>query len=152
MLPLESKGSRSVLRIQQLCVAAGVCCVMLVGCGKSNQPHFVPVTGTVTLDGQPVHGARIEFLPDSEQGTDGPASFAELDAGGDYALESVGGASGALVGHHKVTIKCPEPSSAGPVPECHVPPEYANAATSGLTAEVRDDPNQTIDFTLKSKR
>ncbi|HVV98756.1 MAG TPA: hypothetical protein VHB77_00365 [Planctomycetaceae bacterium] len=138
--------------IQKLCIAAGVCGVLvLAGCGKSNEPHFVPVSGSVTLDGQPVHGARIEFLPDAGKGTDGPASFAELDEGGDYVLESVGGKQGALVGHHKVTIKCPEPSSAGPVPECHVPAHYANAATSELTAQVTDEPDQTIDFALKSK-
>ena len=141
-----------VSRIQQFCVVAGVCGVMaLAGCGKSNEPHFVPVSGNVTLDGTPVHGARIEFLPDTEKGTDGPASFAELDENGDFVLESVGGKQGAIVGHHKVTIKCPEPSSAGPVPECHVPPHFANAATSDLKAEVTENPDQTIDVNLKLK-
>jgi hypothetical protein len=125
--------------------------MVLAGCAKSNEPHFVPVSGAVTLDGMPVHGARIEFIPDTEKGTDGPASFAELDEAGDYVLESVGGKQGAIVGHHKVTIKCPEPSSAGPVPECHVPPHYANVATSDLKAEVTEQPDQTIEFTLKSK-
>src|SRR5262245_27155263 len=45
----------------------------LAGCGSG--PKLVPVTGTVTLDGKPLEGANIVFVPDPgnaaiTQGTD----------------------------------------------------------------------------------
>src|SRR5690348_1238740 len=84
---LVNQGFLVVSRIQQYCMFVGVCGVMaFAGCGQSNEPKFVPVAGAVTIDGTPVHGARIEFLPDTGKGTDGPASFAELDENGDYVL------------------------------------------------------------------
>lgn len=42
-----------------------VCAVALglVGCGRDTFP-LVPVQGVVTLDGQPVEGARVSFIPE----------------------------------------------------------------------------------------
>ena len=37
--------------------------VALIGCGKDPGAVLFPTTGTVTLDGQPVVGATVEFIP-----------------------------------------------------------------------------------------
>jgi hypothetical protein len=44
--------------------------VALIGCGKDPGAVLFPTTGTVTLDGQPVVGATVEFIPqgNSENG------------------------------------------------------------------------------------
>ena len=49
------------------------------GCGGKDQP--VPVRGTVTLDGKPVAGAAVHFVPD--QG--GSPASAETQADGSYS-------------------------------------------------------------------
>ena len=37
--------------------------VALIGCGKDPGATLFPTTGAVTLDGQPVVGATVEFIP-----------------------------------------------------------------------------------------
>ena len=43
----------------RLCMLA-----LLAGCGgNSNLPKLMPVTGTVTLDGKPLSGVMLSFVP-----------------------------------------------------------------------------------------
>jgi hypothetical protein len=72
----------------------------LVGCGPSN-PQIAPVHGAVTLDGEPVHEARLVFQPESA----GSPSYGFTDEKGRYELGYKRGVSGALVGWHTVSIK-----------------------------------------------
>ena len=67
--------------------------VVTTGCSKSS---LIPVTGTVTLDGKPLDGAAISFVPavapDSDTAPAGqtPAN-GQTDASGKFTMGSVGG-------------------------------------------------------------
>ncbi len=56
--------------------------LMLVGCGKSGST-LAEVSGRVTLDGQPLVGAQLDFQPEHEAGS---PSFGLTDADGRYEL------------------------------------------------------------------
>ena len=89
---------------------AVVCTLLLlvaVGCGQS-EFNLVPVSGVVTLDGEPLPEARVAFEPMSTSGGDplaiGPGSYGETDATGRYELVSIDDDPGAVVGTHRVRI------------------------------------------------
>jgi hypothetical protein len=62
-------------------------------------PVLVPVKGKVTLDGKPLPGASIGFLPRS-----GPAGAAEVKEDGSYEIQYMGGAKGLPVGDYVVQV------------------------------------------------
>lgn len=74
--------------------------VSLAGCGESNPPTF-PVSGTVTLDGKPVEGAAVLFIP--FDGT-GQAASARSDASGNYKLTTFTADDGAMAGNYKIKV------------------------------------------------
>ena len=79
-----------------------------VGCGgASDVPPLAPVTGKVILDGKPTGGLTVQFIPDNEQGTTGPASSGISNVEGYFELFTPAGEKGAVIGAHKVVVKCP---------------------------------------------
>lgn len=66
----------------QLALAAGLL-GSLVGCGD-DQARLVPVHGKVTLDGQPLVGKTVKFIPD--EGTPGLGAGATTNVEGTYTL------------------------------------------------------------------
>jgi len=70
--------------------------VVLTGCGSG----LVPVSGTVTLDGEPVAGAKVSYIP---TGPGIPAS-GTTDAAGRFQLELGSGRRGVPRGRYAVTI------------------------------------------------
>lgn len=78
-------------------------CVLTIGCGK---PTPVPVTGRVTVDGKPMAGIRVVFLPDtSSYDPDRHGSGSgTTDADGKFALKSGNGETGIWPGKYKVTF------------------------------------------------
>jgi hypothetical protein len=70
-----------------------------VGCGGKYTP--VAVEGTVTLDGQPVEGAMVSFLP--ENGT-GRAATGMTDPDGTFQLTTFQEGDGALPGTYRVIV------------------------------------------------
>ena len=81
--------------------------VSLFGCGASDAPPLAVVTGKVLLDGEPAKGLTIEFHPDNSAGTSGPMSLAISNPDGTFHLYTSVGGDGAVIGTHKVVIKCP---------------------------------------------
>lgn len=79
--------------------------VFLSGCGGS-EFSLVPVSGTVTFDGQPLEGAEVVFAPMASQDeiNVGPVSVAQTDASGQFALATAKGEAGAVVTKHRVSI------------------------------------------------
>jgi hypothetical protein len=71
----------------------------LVGCGS--EFAIVPVSGTVTLDDEPLADASVVFTP--KKG--GPSSFGRTDKFGKFSLASIAtNEVGALVSNHKVAV------------------------------------------------
>lgn len=128
--------------------------VVLTGCGSG----LAPVAGTVTLDGKPVAGARVSFIPTGP----GIPATGTTDAAGRFELEVGSGRRGVPRGRYAVTVvklvvttvsadearrlvaAAPEGSlqtETGPdglvqVIEHVLPGRYADPATSGLAADV----------------
>lgn len=127
------------------------------GCGKPTGPETGAVSGVVLLDGQPLSGATIRFIPQVEGSmTSGRTSLAVTDAEGRYELEYSASKSGAMIGSHLVKISTQrtagEDEEGNPLPpvEEKVPVEYniEAAKNSEMTKEVKAGSNE-INFDLK---
>ena len=68
--------------------------VMAAGCGTTvpNQPKLVPVSGAVTLNGKPLAGATVEFVPTGS--THGTGAYGCTDKTGKYELSTTRGGKG----------------------------------------------------------
>ena len=141
---------------------------LILGCGPAG-PAVQPVSGTVTLDGQPVEGATISFVPLEDPGASdlsGPLlAIGRTDASGKYALtatQSTAVDRGTTVGQYKVTIVKKNMANAptGPPPagqrfvpryEYHVPQAFEGgiAGPSPIEVEVVRGRN-VFNFSLKS--
>jgi len=73
---------------------------MLAGCGGGDRPALAPASGIVKLDGVPVEGATVTFLP-AEVGRHGSGL---TDAAARYEIKTYEDAAGAIVGDHKVAV------------------------------------------------
>lgn len=133
----------------------------LAGCGDSDDgPLRAPVRGTVTLDGAPLDGGTITFIPTGDNV--GPATGTTIENGA-YRL---GRDDGPLVGPNRVQISAIRPTGKlvaplvapetdGPVPElveelADVVPDRYNRG-SELVRDVRPDEVNEFDFTLESE-
>ncbi|HPU08057.1 MAG TPA: carboxypeptidase-like regulatory domain-containing protein [Thermogutta sp.] len=150
-------------------VALGV----VIGCSRSDgRPKTYPVTGVVTLNGTPVEGATVVFVPKTpaQPGAQGPqAATATTDTSGRYALGTFAKGDGAIPGEYLVRVfKYPTPppptgsasseeeyvppeesgqAAAAPAPKNLLPEKYANENTSGLSFTVEPKSN-TFDIQL----
>lgn len=115
---------------------------VLVGCGSGDVGL---VEGTVTLDGQPLPNAMLEFFP--KEG--GGLSAGRTDESGHYELHYGRDEMGAKVGEHLVQIRTAETGGdyGENSPEL-LPTKYNNE--SELTVTV-DPGRNTIDFDLDSE-
>lgn len=127
-----------------VCTLSAVALVFAVGCEES-KTNVGRVEGIVRLDGKPLTGGKIQFLPPA-----GRSAIAEIRSDGTFTLGTFGNSDGALIGTHKVAVIAFEPGPAGrPDPakprsplKPLVPERYLAAGTSGLTYEVKPGLNR----------
>ena len=74
--------------------------LMLAGCGGSRTS---PVEGVVLLDGKPLAGASIQFVPQGK----GRDATGETDQKGQFAMSTFKPRDGMLPGEYKVVISPP---------------------------------------------
>jgi hypothetical protein len=118
------------------------------GCGDSKSP--AKVTGTITLNGNPLAGAEVTFTPDD--GT--RISQGNTDDKGKYELWFSATANGAAVGTHRVSIRVassdayvpPSRDSDVPPPPRETIPSKYNTETE-LTATLKRG-KQVVNFDL----
>lgn len=127
----------------------GIAVAGLAGCGNNSGPALGQVTGTVTMDGQPLPSAMVSFYPD----TGGRSAHGMTDDSGKFLLRYTGMKDGALVDTHKVKIETgvqlsESETSTKPKKVPQLPKKY-NQETE-LTAKVERGSN-TFDFDLQSK-
>jgi hypothetical protein len=141
------------------------CLLMLVntGCG-SKYPPTAPVKGKITINGKPVTTGRISFHPTTGE----RPALANIQPDGSYSLTTFEAGDGALLGHHKVSIKSTRIENAPPPPKDFqedaaqaaelakrggpqlvfiVDKKYYDERTTDLEAEVKPGDNE-IDFNL----
>lgn len=161
MLRLLFTSTTSAVLLQSL-----ACCLFLAGCSATNSIDYgkvtlVNVSGTVTLDGQPLAEAVVTF----ENQETGTMSFARTNSSGSYTLQFDSEKDGVTPGQKLVRFSTTrtilglrgedgaeegEASTEGPqadrkqelVPECY-------NGKSTLTVEITPD-STTVDFDLTS--
>ncbi|WP_164102459.1 carboxypeptidase-like regulatory domain-containing protein [Candidatus Laterigemmans baculatus] len=151
--PRQLRGLRGVA-VASLC--SGL--FLLSGCRDADTgPETVPVSGTITVDGKPIAGAKVTFLHETF------AAFGETDASGKYQL-----APGAVPGENKIVLSKWEggppggedagfddeqlrmmAEAGGPdAPKQIFPREVTNAMTTNLTFSVPEEGSEAADFDL----
>ena len=115
---------------------------LLAGCGGG--PEIVPVSGKVTIDGQPLTKGVIQVIAEGYR----PA-MGDIQADGSFTLTTDKPNDGCVRGNHKVAIIGDE--TLGPASrKWHAPPDYADFVKSGLTLTV-DKPTKDARFELSWK-
>jgi hypothetical protein len=135
----------------------GIAVVSIVGCSSSES--FVPVSGKVTLNGNPLSHATVSFQPFAKAGSieAGEGSTAKTNEKGEFTLSSSTGKRGALVGKHRVSISALDPQIGehdarpprGGWPRADKVPSRYNAKTE-LTYDVPSGGTNKADFDLTS--
>jgi hypothetical protein len=128
-------GKRSLL-----CIALGSLLWLSSGCGGSNA---APVTGHVMLNGKALTAGTVTFVPDKSKGnTSGEEPMGEINAKGEYTLQTRG-KPGAALGWYQVTV-----TSTGPITPDNtsvtttslINTTYTNPTTTPLEKEVVEKP------------
>jgi hypothetical protein len=94
-------------RYTPFAVALGLLTFGLAGCGGSDGPKYVKVSGVVTLNGKPYPNAVVVFAPQGtkENTNPGKSSSGYTDANGRFELKIQNeDTEGAAVGSHLVRI------------------------------------------------
>ncbi|EAQ82818.1 carboxypeptidase-like regulatory domain-containing protein [Blastopirellula marina] len=136
-----SRSLASICRLGLLTIV-----VALLGCGGDDIPLGY-VEGTVTLDGKPVEGAIVTFVPTENEGT---TASGRTDADGHYLLMFTFRREGAMLGTNDVLIDYNAYDESLPPNKQRpnlFPAQYGRPGA--LTADVQSG-RQTIDFELES--
>jgi hypothetical protein len=128
--------------------------VWLPGCGPGdNLPECAPVSGKLTIGGEPLASAMITFHPEKP----GNSGQAASEPDGTYVLNTYGTHDGAIVGKHTVTVERylpPMPTQPGgkiPSAKATVPKKYTKPETSPLKVEVKSGTKNVIDLVLDNQ-
>jgi hypothetical protein len=145
-----------------LTLTGGLLIGLITGCSK--YPATAPVKGKITLNGKPVSTGRISFHPTTGE----RPALANIQPDGSYSLTTFQRGDGALLGHHKVSIKSTRIENEAPPPKDFkedaelaakfgtkggphlvflVDKKYYDERTTDLEAEVKPGDNQ-INFDL----
>jgi hypothetical protein len=116
-------------------------------------PNTASVSGTVTLDGQPLPNGNVSFYPEGSEA--GAPAYGQTDAAGRYSL-STGSDAGLAPGKYvAVVVATKEPPQLYDATGAEVPPipitpaKYANVQTSDLRVEVKAG-NNDVPLALQS--
>ena len=141
----------------------------LFAAGCSHGLGTVPVTGTVTFNGEAVELANVMFMRVDETG--GPAAIAITDTEGRFDLRTNNDNNGAVPGEYGVTVQkdtsvymeFPDPfpqgftksgymRSHGMIPQPLLPLKYGNIMETLLTFTVNKDGDNHFDIKLEGEK
>lgn len=115
------------------------------GCGDG-KPKRVAVSGQVLIDGEPVKGGSIQFIPEGARPSSG-----DLDENGRFTLRCFDKDDGAVVGTHRVKIAAR--AMEGDKLRWYAPEEYADLDKADLTVEITEPTDSlVIELTWKGKK
>lgn len=157
---------RNSLLLCAFCLLATI----LPGCGgaTSEVPELAPVSGTVTVDGEPAAGVTVIFTPSDNpdnpsERTGGTGAFGGTDENGKYTLIHRSGQPGLQPGVYAVTFSKIALPDGSPVPEGKDPVEVGASEVLPERYTIVDPEKDaehvatvekeggTFDFALKSK-
>jgi len=124
-------------------------CWLLVLVGCNARPSSV--SGTVTLDGNPLNDGLVTFHPEAG----GPLAYGRIQPGGTYQLQT-GSGRGLLSGEYSITVAAngpiPAPTKSNPEPIARLitPQRYSNRDHTPLKHSVAPGAN-VVDLPLVSR-
>ena len=127
----------------RLVAGSALAAVVLALTGCDGGPTIVPVSGTVTLDGQPLAYGHVQVLPAGWR----PAS-GRLDGSGRFTLTTTTPNDGCPVGTHPAVVLAGE-SITPETMKWHAPSKYADVKTADLTVTITG-PTTDLKIELKS--
>jgi hypothetical protein len=152
--------------VSSLKLAAWLLMLSLAGCGgggaKGVPKNYVPVSGVVTFNDEPLVGATVQFNPDASMGQDaGAMGYGITDETGRYEAMYRGEKEGIPPGTYKITLmhyampngdpppKDMSPTDAGAI--ATLPPVYSDLTETPLTVVITGE-GGTQDFKLQGKK
>jgi hypothetical protein len=145
--------------------------ILIGGCSGSGRPRTYPVSGVVTMKGQPLEGATVVFVP--AEGGSHQAATGITDGTGKFKLSTFLADDGAQEGEYRIkvskfdirkptkeeqqkyiSIEEEQKMQFGddkPTPPAKnvLPPKYANEATSGFVHTVKKGSNAPVELKLE---
>lgn len=138
----EYLTSRRIARVPTWSLGSTLVVILTaLGCGDG-RPDRVPISGVVTIDGQPLAHGSILFKP-----ANGRSAGGALDSQGRYFLTYYEKGDGAVPGEYTVAVSANEQLGETAM-RWHAPRKYSNPETSELKATV-DEPREDLNFELK---
>lgn len=104
--------------------------IALIGCGDG-RPIRVPVSGQVSIDGEPLQYGSVMFIPDEGRGSGG-----SINSDGRFSLTCYEENDGVIPGKFGVRVRGVEIISEG-VQKWHAPKKYADERTSELEFTIK---------------
>ena len=127
----------AIIAVPVLVVVVGVYCFFTMV--KATVP-LTPVEGVVSLDGKPLAGATVEFVPEVEPGSKRlPFSRGVTDEQGHFTLDCENKQPGAVIGSHKVVVRYLQRKRDSTESRPVIPQIYQALADTPLQVEVRAD-------------
>ena len=135
--------------------------VSLAACSSNDASEIqaIPVTGTVTLDGEPAEGVSVTFFP--ADGTSGNGGYGTTGADGTFTLSNQMSSPGVPEGNYIVLFNKMRTSDGQPIPEDAMaadvgamnvlPPVYNSPENSPFRVIVSSSGANTETYELKSK-
>src|SRR5688572_30305565 len=116
----------------------------LAGCSGGNRPKTTPITGRVTLDGQPPgEVGKLHFTPTAAaEGYAKRPAMGGFDVDGVYQVMSWSPGDGLVPGHYTVNVL------PGSLANTRVPKKYHQSGTSGLEVNVPVDQGE-IEYNIE---
>ena len=141
----QTTRNAGILAPNRVLVGLMVAIVLIAAGGCDRRPSRVPVSGQVTVDGEPLEFGSITFYAVAG-GRPGGASLAD---GGNYSVTMHDPNDGLPPGKYTVTVAAADWVS-DKACRWHAPKHYQDAKTSGLTAEIKNEAT-TMNFNLTWK-
>ncbi len=153
--------------LRRLASTAFAALLISSGCGKAPPPMNNDVQGTVKINGAPLAGVMVEFVPDGVSGL--LSGSAITDGQGHYEMQT-GDHPGAVIGKHHVILiagrssngrgndpQAAQPDENNPVPPTtkgspRIPPGYSDLRKPLLTVEVTADKHTDYNLELGKGR
>jgi hypothetical protein len=125
---------------------------LLAGCGGSLKLPTGKVSGKVTVNGQPVTGGTITFVPIAKKDPNaaGLTAIAAIQSDGTFKASTYGQYDGAVIGKHQVMFTPPYVEAPVAAEGAHAqapPPKYPGLTIDITEVEVKAGEN-TVDIKL----
>ena len=127
----------------------------IIGCGDSIDTAVVK--GQVVMEGKPLDGVMVYFMPDPEKGTEGGMSTCITDGDGRFEMQYgwEGTQGGAVIGWHCVTLEdfvSENYRGSGKPPAPRVPTIYMDPSKTPLKVEVKEGEQEVLLEVAKESR